>query len=478
MCAVKVLPVVLVALSWLCAASVAKAETKEHYVLLPAAASTVGALLQVDDPLVGGQRLSAAIERDHVRVWVGAKEAPELSVTLRHRSATTFPTVPVGDTALVPEPGPVPAALLEQLANRIRKGEDDLPWVRPPASVHPQRQPVVLRGLLSRGRFDEAIKLLDATPDPQLCALSEAVRVLEEAGDWKQVKRFADLIRARSTDCSAAWAAALFARAHSLNASSALPLAQDAVASFGNRPLVLEAASAVFMRAARPNLAMQALYMAGSVDPDDPSRLRQLTAAVLAHLGGDPAARQAEERRLRTVLARTPGSPVARYVVGVLRHYEADFEESDRLLLPLAKSVGGDRLAVYLALNDFNQGRKEAALARLAAAMTPTADDPDVWYARAEILRDEDRKLAIADLTRYLRASGRSPFTSPEKRVRVRQLIAALEACERDGEARCAGPWEHPRAAVGEGPPTWLWPAAIGLLLLLIAGWWRRRKAT
>ncbi len=461
------------------AAHAAPAADGDLYVLLPEAASTLAALLDVDRPLQDGKRLSAAIEKDRVRVWVGARSAPELSITLRHQSAAGFPAMPVGDTALVPEPGPVPAALLEQVADRLRAGEGKLPWTRPPAPKHPERQPQVFRKLLVAGDIGAASALIAATPEDRVCALAEALRALEESGDWATVRQLASAIRARSPMCHAAWATALFALARQDEGASAVKEAQDAVARFANRPLVLEAASAVFMRAGRPDLASKALYAAGKADPADAGRLRQLAAAVLASIDGDPVARQAEEARLKEVLARTPNWPVARFVLGVLRHYEADFEASNALLLPLAEVVGGDRLAVYLALNDFNLGRREAALARLAEAASGTDDnetDPDVWYARAEIQRDTERKQAIADLQRYLRASGRSPFTSADKRTRVRQLIDALQACERDGTARCDGPWEHPRDVASGPADHWPWAAGALAFLLVVAWWWRRKS--
>jgi MYXO-CTERM domain-containing protein len=113
--------------------------------------------------------------------------------------------------------------------------------------------------------------------------------------------------------------------------------------------------------------------------------------------------------------------------------------------------------------------------------------DPDIFYCRAEILRDRDRGRAIADLRRYMAPTGVNVLANPEKERRVGDLIALLEACQKDGRPSCEGPWEHPRfrhhtesEEVGES--TRLPPAgwAAFALALVVAGlvFWRRRRAS
>ena len=144
------------------------------------------------------------------------------------------------------------------------------------------------------------------------------------------------------------------------------------------------------------------------------------------------------------------------------------------------------RLHIYLAMNDFNLGRVEAALERLGKAAQRPIPDPDIFYCRAEILRDRDRPQAVADLRRYMAPTGVNVLANPDKERRVDELIGLLEACQADGRPSCEGPWEHPRfrhhtesEEVGEGtraPPLgWLlFALAVGILGIVFKA---RRRA-
>ena len=71
--------------------------------------------------------------------------------------------------------------------------------------------------------------------------------------------------------------------------------------------------------------------------------------------------------------------------------------------------------------------------------------DPDVFYCRAEILRDTRRQQARTDLARYDAMSKGSHMSNPEKNARVGQMIKDLDGCLKTNPAVCESLWEHPR---------------------------------
>ena len=136
-------------------------------------------------------------------------------------------------------------------------------------------------------------------------------------------------------------------------------------------------------------------------------------------------------------------------------------------------------------MNDFNTGRKAEALKRLDRAAQAPIPDPDVFYCRAEILRDERREQAISDLERYLATSERSLVSNPGKQIRVKKLRDDLKACLKNGTKTCESEWEHPRHLIASKTPHSsirteeernYWPYA-GLLLLAVLTLivWRKR---
>ena len=172
--------------------------------------------------------------------------------------------------------------------------------------------------------------------------------------------------------------------------------------------------------------------------------LRELTAPLI----DDDDRWDAHSRRFRDRLSRDPTDVLARYGLGLIHHYRDQFAESNEFLRPLEPIVPDMmRLHVYLAMNDFNLGDREAALARLNAADQAGAEDPDIWYCRAEIVRDTDRSQAIADLEHYQSVSAQHrSFLPTGKHERVRSLLASLRHCVENEIAECDGRWEHPRA--------------------------------
>ena len=190
-------------------------------------------------------------------------------------------------------------------------------------------------------------------------------------------------------------------------------------------------------------------------DPKRPGRLANLLAVALIRVG-EPGGTERLRTRLDAELKKRPNDLVARFLLGVLHHYRNEFDRSNALLGPLERTLGGEpRFHVYLAMNDFNLGRRAPALDRLNRAMKLSTIDPDVYYCRAEILRDSDRPQALADLRLYATMSTASALHNKEKEQKVRRMIASLEACEKAGTGVCPGPWEHPRATMQkhEGAP-------------------------
>jgi len=222
-------------------------------------------------------------------------------------------------------------------------------------------------------------------------------------------------------------------------------------------------------------------------DPDFPGILRLALGAMLRDADG----REAHKRRLESLRAKNPADLVSQFLRGVLHHYENEFTASDTLLIPLQKRLSQEqRLDIYLAMNAFNLGKVDEALERLNRAAKEEMPDPDIFYCRAEILRDTKRKQAIEDLKRYLGTSERSLVANQTKQTRVKALLSALEECLVKQTKRCTAEWEHPRlrtrvGAVGpshgrtrsaedeEQDP--LVYVAIGVLFLLLLGWRLRR---
>jgi thioredoxin-like negative regulator of GroEL len=202
----------------------------------------------------------------------------------------------------------------------------------------------------------------------------------------------------------------------------------------------------------------------------------------------DPAWQKAKREALLARAEADPGDHVARFLAGVLLHYEGQFERSDTMLKPLLPVFGRQpRLFIYLGMNAFNLGRRDEALALIEQAMALEAPDPDVFYCRAEIYRWSDPALALADLDRYLAEERGSATNNERKTERVVRMRALLAECVAQGAPiPCVGPWEHPhgheanrdpvaRAAAAEGAgtstaaPAW-WPWVAGALVLAGAG--------
>ncbi|MCB9730347.1 MAG: hypothetical protein H6744_19455 [Deltaproteobacteria bacterium] len=308
------------------------------------------------------------------------------------------------------------------------------------------------------------------------CQLATLASYLYDISEPELAARLAHDVRTRTEGCRQAWMIELNALSSAHRTDEVHAAMDQALAALPDDPIVLRAV-ANQLRAERRTLEASALLeRAVRADPEAQGVLREWLSASLH----DPDEREEVTARMEAALAKDPNDAIARFFLGVTHHYTNDFELSNELLAPLEASFGHEeRFHIYRAMNDFNLGDRDAALARLRSQLTRPYVDPDVFYCIAEIQRDANRPEAIALLGRYVRESESSPVANHEKLERVRSMIAALQECEAEGTAVCDGPWEHPRRAMMRKQV--IHYALIGLAVLLplaALGWWmwRRRR--
>ncbi|MDP6946439.1 MAG: hypothetical protein QF464_19985 [Myxococcota bacterium] len=95
-------------------------------------------------------------------------------------------------------------------------------------------------------------------------------------------------------------------------------------------------------------------------------------------------------------------------------------------------------------MNHFNLGDRARAEAFIAQAEALAAPDPDVYYCIGEIYRDTDRAKALEALGIYWHMTAVSGADITDKQGRVRGMMDAIAACQRDETpAPCPGPFEH-----------------------------------
>lgn len=314
---------------------------------------------------------------------------------------------------------------------------------------------------------------MSMSPDPALLSTAEVLRGL---GRHDVALRIDHAVREAHPDRADAWAGELISLTHLRRLDEADSVARQALERHPDDEVLLASAAGLYRVQGDKRRAADLYERLARKDPTVSGRLRLLMTTRLH----DPELdRAAYEARLRAALAKDPGDEVSAFELGVLLHYDNRFEASTEVLAPLEPRLGSEhRLHVYLAMNDFNLGRRDAALARLNAAAELPDPDPDIYYCRAEVVRDTDRPLAIADLERYLAASERSGLGSPSKPDLVRGLRDALEACLADGRPVCEADWEHPRLEMAAKGGVPLLPLVAGGAALAGLGLWlvlRRR---
>jgi hypothetical protein len=139
------------------------------------------------------------------------------------------------------------------------------------------------------------------------------------------------------------------------------------------------------------------------------------------------------------------GDDVGALVAGVLLHYEKQFTRSNVLVERAAPTFPEEpRVYIYQAMNHFNLGDREKAESFIAQAEALAAPDPDVYYCIGEIYRDSDRAKALEALEVYWHMTAVSGGDISDKQARVRGMMRAITACQRDATpAPCPGPFEH-----------------------------------
>ncbi len=125
-----------------------------------------------------------------------------------------------------------------------------------------------------------------------------------------------------------------------------------------------------------------------------------------------------------------PGDFIAAFFAGVLLHYRGAYDQSNRYLERARRVLTTEpRVYIYLAMNHFHLGDQEQARRLIERAVRLGHADPDVYYCRAEIVIDEDPKLAIRDMERYLALTeGRIDVFEP-KQAKVAAKLERLRAC-------------------------------------------------
>jgi hypothetical protein len=311
-------------------------------------------------------------------------------------------------------------------------------------------------------------------------SLMEVLHTLEK---YESLLALATAIRKADPECAGAWDVEFNEYTRRKELPHALKVAEEAYHSRPKDRLARLRYGGAMQRL-EDFAGAAATYEAIARDFPKEQGILRLTLGVMLR---DVAGRDAHKKRLSERLKKDPTDIVSQFLRGVLHHYENEFEASNRLLRPLEQRLKHEqRIDIYLAMNDFNQGRKDDAMRRLNEAANAPIPDPDVFYCRAEILRDERREQAISDLERYLATSERSLVSNAGKQIRVKKLRDDLKRCLKDGTPKCQSEWEHPRHLLEKKAPNSevrteeernYWPYA-GLLILVIGAFfvWRKRS--
>lgn len=293
------------------------------------------------------------------------------------------------------------------------------------------------------GKVADAAALLAFWPEGKLdCAAAAAAHSLHQLGEPTLSAALALAVRQADPDCRVAWIAELRARSDLPRAPEAEAAASAALERFPDDADVLDAAASMSRRLKDFERAIARYEQLGKIEPPRPRVLGHLSNAIM-HSKAD---REQALARYEARLQADPRDDVARFMTGVLLHYGDDYERSNEVFAPLiGRRDSEDRLWVYMAMNDFNLGLVDKALATLNRIAEQPHPDPDVYYCRAEIMRDRDRVGAARDLRLYLAGSGGKDPSHAAKEARVQRMIDALERCQKDNPAVCEGEWEHPR---------------------------------
>jgi tetratricopeptide (TPR) repeat protein len=163
----------------------------------------------------------------------------------------------------------------------------------------------------------------------------------------------------------------------------------------------------------------------------------------------------------RKAADEAPTDAVRQLVAGIAMHYyahgtlsagperQAAYEASIPYLQAAAKAFPhSDRAWLYLAVTKYRLGRAAEAEAAITHAfeLNPDAQDPDLFYCRAEIYHRKDLARSIADLEQYHARMEQNiaagAIHAPEKEARVVRTIAALKRIQAgEGSLDAADPF-------------------------------------
>jgi len=309
---------------------------------------------------------------------------------------------------------------------------------------------------------DALLAYLEVAGDPaNRCVLSDAADLLSELRHHELAMKLSRQIVEGAPGCVRAWTREIRARLASGDRDGALRRADEAVARFPDDPRVASARADAVAAPPPPTDGVvaeeyatleivEALEAVVRRAPSAPGRLADL-AETVARL--PEADRRAKRLAYRGALARDPEDVVARYVVGHEALAYGDFPRATEVLGPLAEALDDvPEVAVALAVAEFERGDREGALARLDQAAAMTTLDPEVFYERAEVLRDKDFEGARAALETYLAACESVGCSKVDRQGRAGKLVDVLKRCIRENAFECESEhWEHPRKA-GKAP--------------------------
>jgi tetratricopeptide (TPR) repeat protein len=315
------------------------------------------------------------------------------------------------------------------------------------------------------------LKLPDAlqgVTQKDACDLSLAVDLLDRLNRAEEGVELAQALRTLDPDCVSLWELEIRLLLQIRKGDQAKRLGFQAMKRFPKTASLWTAMAYVYQSSGELLKAVELFDASVRMEKPTSLSMRNLLGTVVRN--GDDRA-----EHLARYTARYDADPtdvISQMMVGVIHHYDNHFERSQEFLVPLEEPLGHvDRLHIYLAMNDFNLGRRADALRRLNRVASWPSPDADVFYCRAEILRDTDRQQARDDLERYRHMSEGRLFSNPEKDKRINALTELLDACLADDRSTCEGPWEHPRLRHEPTLTFWRHPVFLAALaLLLIAG--------
>lgn len=319
-----------------------------------------------------------------------------------------------------------------QAAYRITEGEAR-------RSLDPQSL-ALIRVLLARGAgtaADVAPAVMDSS---NACALVGVAVALQWIGRFEPAGRVAMAARLADPECFEAYRVESESWSILGDVARLRVVAEAALARFAGHERLAEIEEPFMIARGDGDDVLHRLEERLRGGDRSPGLLKRLLSFYIA-VEGRPA-------RLRALVARVAANPedrMAAFFAGVLMHYEHDYASAQRYLLPLVDVFPDEpRLYIYLAMNAFNLGDREAAQNYIARAETLDLRDPDVPYCTAEIYRDSDRQRALRAMDAYLTMTSVTSDPQSTKERRVRAMREAIANCAAENTpAPCPGPWEH-----------------------------------